>query len=129
MNCSLCSQHLRPKNGCSGCTIDDPNMPKYCLECRIRNCAEIQLYGKSFCYECAMYPCLRLRQLDKRYRTRYGMSMLENQENIRSIGLEAFIAQQQIRWQCPTCGGLICVHNAKCSNCSYKIYVPNTISP
>lgn len=117
MNCSLCSQYLRSKNSCSGCTIDNPNMPKYCMECRIRNCVEIQLYAKQFCYECAMFPCLRLRQLDKRYRTRYGMSMLENQESIRLSGLEAFITQQQERWQCPTCGGLICVHDGKCPIC------------
>lgn len=31
-----------------------------------------------FCYECESFPRKRLKSLDKRYRTKYHMSMIEN---------------------------------------------------
>ena len=31
-----------------------------------------------YCYECAEFPCRSLKHLDKRYRTNYRMSMIEN---------------------------------------------------
>jgi len=60
---------------------------------------------------------MRLKNLDKRYTTRYGMSMLENLENIRVLGIEKFIETEQNRWKCPACGELRCVHRSSCLNC------------
>jgi len=120
MNCGLCMGYLRDpgeKNYCPGCRGDIADLPRSCGGCRIRNCAEISAGGKSFCFECAKFPCTRLRQLDKRYRTKYGMSMIENLESIRALGLEAFVRREQDRWKCPECGGVICVHKLSCIYC------------
>ena len=38
-----------------------------------------------YCYECDGFPCARVKRLDKRYRTKYEMSMIENLEYIRDI--------------------------------------------
>ena len=55
--------------------------------------------------------------LDKRYRTKYDMSMLENLTTIRDSGLTAFVEKEKERWRCRTCGGTICVHRWMCPVC------------
>jgi hypothetical protein len=119
MDCGLCIAHLREKNRCAGCTRDDANKAKHCLVCRIRNCDEIRAAEGDLCFECGSFPCSRLRQLDKRYRAKYGMSMIENLESIREVGLEGFVASEKERWKCPGCGGVICVHKDRCIYCGH----------
>lgn len=118
MNCALCFGFIRKKNRCPGCNDIDPTTSKYHVTCRIKNCAERAEHGQIACYECAKFPCTRLRQLDKRYRTRYGMSMIGNHEYIREHGIEAFVEREKERWTCPDCGGAICVHRKDCVYCS-----------
>ena len=67
---------------------------------------------------CAIYPCKRLKALDKRYRTRYHMSMLENLAFIQKNGLEEFIRQQNERYRCSRCGKLRTVHQEFCIYCA-----------
>jgi rubrerythrin len=88
-----------------------------CLRCIIKNCENIHTSRSGFCYECTKYPCRRLKALDKRYRTKYGMSMIENLENLNRDGLDAFVEAENERWRCRTCGGVICVHRARCPGC------------
>jgi rubrerythrin len=70
-----------------------------------------------FCYECGDFPCGRLRHLDKRYQTKYHMSMIENLENIGKSGMRRFLKSEKAKWTCPFCGGTICVHRGSCSVC------------
>jgi hypothetical protein len=42
------------------------------------------------------------------------MSMLDNLRYIAAHGPEAFLVQEKDRWECPGCGGLICVHKPNC---------------
>lgn len=111
MNCALCSGFLREKRICYGCRSSSPK-PAYCASCRIRNCAE---RAGEFC-PCGS-PCRRLRDLDKRYRTRYGMSMLENLASIRDEGIDAFVLRERKRWECPRCHGVLSVHRDVCVFC------------
>jgi hypothetical protein len=71
-----------------------------------------------FCYECEKYPCTRLIQLDKRYRAKYHMSMIENLNYIQHNNLEKFIEKEHERWLCNTCGGTLCVHRGYCLKCN-----------
>jgi len=64
-------------------------------------------------------PCEKLSHLDKRYRERYGMSMVENLRMLKSKGMDEFLKDQAERFRCPSCGGVICVHDAKCYFCGY----------
>jgi hypothetical protein len=43
--------------------------------------------------------------------------MIENLESIERIGIRAFVRDEKVRWTCPACGGMICVHTGCCSNC------------
>lgn len=120
MNCGVCLAYLRDKRTCPGCRGDDANKPASCVRCIIKNCETVKASPSGFCCECPKLPCKRLKDLDKRYRTKYGMSMLENLEFIREHGLSAFVNKENERWRCRTCGGVICVHRHFCSTCGEK---------
>lgn len=112
MNCGICSAYLRDKNKCTGCRSKE-NILSYCLSCKIRNCDK----KKNFCFECDEFPCQKLKHLDKRYRTKYAMSMIENLENIKKLGVKKFEEVELERWKCKSCGGTINVHKGKCQMC------------
>ncbi|MCG8701291.1 MAG: DUF3795 domain-containing protein [Bacteroidales bacterium] len=112
MNCRLCRAFVREKNRCPGCRGEDDLKPQYCVNCKMVTCEERKRGQFKFCFECCQYPCKRLRQLDKRYRTKYGMSMLENLDEIKRVGIRQFIRNQKEKWICPGCGVLLCVHMA-----------------
>ena len=117
MNCSVCQAHLREKRKCPGCHGKDANKSISAIHCIIRNCEMVKISQSGFCYECIKYPCKRLQRLDKRYRTKYAMSMIENLEYIKGSGLSAFVEKENERWCCRKCGGVICVHRGYCFHC------------
>lgn len=117
MNCGLCLGYQREKNKCGGCNGSDSNKPAYCVSCSIRNCEQIQKCDSKLCYECSKLPCARMKQLDKRYRTKYGMSMLENLAMIKNSGMDAFLENEKVKWTCKHCGGAVCVHRDFCLKC------------
>lgn len=120
MNCGICLAYLRKTNKCPGCRIELTVKPKTRTHCKIKNCWFFKDSNSKFCYECIEYPCKRLKQLDKRYRTKYRMSMIENLGNIKNIGLDNFVKREKIRWRCSECGGVLCVHKGFCLICESK---------
>ena len=117
INCEVCSAHLRDKNVCNGCLSQVGYKSRSCDQCIIRNCETLQSTGEYFCYACQKFPCTRLKQLDKRYRTRYNTNLLDNLLYIKNHGLINFMEKEVERWHCPTCGGTICIHKGFCLNC------------
>jgi len=108
MNCGVCKAHLRDKgekNYCKGCR----KHPVYffCYRCQLRKCSK--RHG-NFC-DCGDLPCLRLKQLDKRYRTRYDMSMIANLKFIQKHGINKFLKQQKTKYVSER--GVFCVHDKK----------------
>src|SRR5512147_2696397 len=114
MNCSLCRAFMREKNACPGCRGDDSLKPKTRVLCRIKTCEKLVRSGARYCFGCDGFPCDRLNSLDKRYRTRYGMSMIDNLRSIRKSGIRRVLENEKKRWACPECGELICVHEPQC---------------
>ena len=122
MNCGICSAYLAytesipRKRGrithCSGCRIRH----KKCVYIK-GDCPQLRDGRVQFCYECKDFPCKRLETLDRRYRTRYGMSMIENLHELKETGIDAFLASQREKYRCPQCGEMICIHNGKCYRC------------
>jgi hypothetical protein len=121
MNCGNCMAYLRDKNTCPGCRMEDPNKAVSILRCKIKNCEVLQQGNAKFCFECDSFPCKQVKHMDKRYRTRYNMSVIENLENIQRLGIRKFVANEKIRWACPECGGATCVHRRHCYNCGKTI--------
>jgi hypothetical protein len=120
MNCGICRGYLREKKKCPGCRGSNENKSLSCVNCKIKICNESNKNKLKFCFECDKFPCQRIKQMDKRYRTRYNMSTIENLENIKKFGLREFVKNEKIRWTCSKCGGTICVHQGYCSNCGKK---------
>jgi hypothetical protein len=125
MNCGVCSAYLSMKNDLKRQGI----MRMYCIGCRPRgkNCAfmkkSCELLGEGkvqYCYECKEFPCRRVKQLDKRYRTNYRMSMIENLEFIKEHGMNEFLEKEEKKWKCPECGAVICCHNGICYACGLE---------
>jgi hypothetical protein len=125
MNCALCMSYLAMKNDLKKQGV----MTGYCAGCRPRgkNCAfmkkSCELLAKGlvkYCYECAEFPCQRLKNLDKRYRTNYHMSMIENLDYIKEHGMTKFLKQQLEKWRCLKCGGVITCHGGLCYSCEVE---------
>ncbi|MCK5116873.1 MAG: DUF3795 domain-containing protein, partial [Candidatus Aegiribacteria sp.] len=91
MNCRLCWGYIREKNTCPGCLLiesQESQKSKCRTTCKIRNCEENTKGKTKYCSDrCNNFPCARLKQLDKRYRTKYGMSMIDNLKMINEFGI------------------------------------------
>jgi hypothetical protein len=127
--CDLCLGAQRQKNKCVGCNYPG-NKPPYCIKCRIKNCDEKNGNDRLLCNKCPKYPCRRLKDLDKRYRRKYGESLVENFKLINEIGIKNFIRQENEKWKCEKCGELLCVHRSKCLHCgavNNKFPKPNSL--
>jgi hypothetical protein len=122
MNCGLCSSYLATRYDLKSKGIQE----SHCTGCRPRNkqcaflkkkCNSLLNGGVQYCYQCPDFPCERLQHLDKRYRTLYRMSMIENLEYIKKNGILQFLTREQEKWKCPQCGEVICCHNGICFGC------------
>lgn len=130
MNCSLCISYQSMEKDLNKKGFHR----KYCPGCipRGKNCTfmkdQCELLGKGlvrFCYECKDFPCKRLKALDKRYRTKYHMSMIENLKLMQENGMELFLEKEEKTWGCSTCDGLICCHNGLCMSCNLDTLLQN----
>jgi len=117
MNCGICIGYLRDKKPCSGCRSDSEFKPKHCVKCSIVNCEHLENGTSGFCYDCSIFPCARLKRLDKRYREKYHMSMIENLKVIKEKGINTFLAAENSRWLCKNCGAVLSVHRNACLQC------------
>ena len=104
------------KSGCTGCRIRN----KKCSYIR-RDCALIRKNEIEFCYECNTFPCSNLKKLDDMYSKRYGVSQIKNLKRLQEVGFEQWIQEKEKLYQCPDCGGEICVHDAECYDCGNKL--------
>jgi hypothetical protein len=119
MDCHLCLAYKREKNGCLGCREKIGLRLDFCNRCKIRNC-EKAVNGKLlFCFTCESYPCKKIKHIDKRYRTKYRMSMIENFELIKRSGIRKLLINEEEKWACPKCGHILCVHRPHCLYCQY----------
>jgi hypothetical protein len=130
MNCSLCIAYQFMKMDINKQGFHK----KYCPGCipRGENCIHMgdqcELLGKGsvrFCFECEALPCKRLKSLDKRYRTKYHMSMIENLLAVNEHGMQKFLEMEEEKWRCPECEGVICCHNGLCLNCQLDRLLQN----
>lgn len=123
MNCAVCV-------GFFGYTMGGNKRKTQCRGCRSQNkaCAFLkkhcdQLLDKQvdYCSDCTQYPCNWLKKLDTRYRTKYGISLIENLNVISQQGIHAFLAMQAEQFACPECGETLCVHTKHCYSCSFQM--------
>ena len=119
MNCAVCYAHLRKKRTCLGCRGAEDSQPAYCRRCQIRACALNR--GIDFCSECLSFPCTLIKRMDKRYRVRYQVSLIENAIRMKTAGVKQFLVEEKEKWTCSRCGGVISLHDRACSECGQTI--------
>ncbi len=119
INCSLCRAYIRERQPCPGCRGVDERKSNACITCAIKNCKELAAGGFQFCSFCDKFPCADLKRLEKRYQTRYGVSVIANLQRIKTIGVERFLAEETAKWTCPECGSLLCMHKPQCVSCGH----------
>jgi len=119
MNCGICIAFF-------GYTMKGEKRKHVCDTCRSRKskcaflkqkCDKLATQQIEYCFECTGFPCEDLRKLDKRD-SKHGISIIENLKYIQTNDIRQFLRNEQKRWKCPTCGGLICVHNKTCYTCN-----------
>jgi hypothetical protein len=118
MNCGTCIAYLREKNRCPGCRIYYADKAVSVKRCIIQNCIYLEKTKSKFCYECVKFPCQRMKQLDKRYRTKYRTSFIENLLLIKENGIRNFLDFESKRRTCPDCGATLSVHRSFCLECN-----------
>jgi len=121
MNCGTCIGYLRTKNKCPGCRMISVKKPESVQRCIIVNCTHLEKTESNFCYECGNFPCKRMKQLDKRYRTKYGTSFIENLLMIKDKGMDYFLGFESFRRTCPVCGSTLSVHRSFCPECKANL--------
>ncbi len=124
MNCGICRAYLAYTHGvpkkrgkvthCAGC------LPRAKNCYLIRGCPKLRKHEISSCTQCDTVPCKNLVHLDKRYRERYDMSMVENLRELKIKGMETFLKNQQEKYRCPNCGDIVCVHDRNCYSCGNR---------
>ena len=117
LNCNICRYHMRAKNPCPGCRVNAPHKSAGCVTCPMKNCAELKIAGRYDCADCPRFPCDLVVKLDKRYQTKWGASPIRNLEEIHETGMDAFLAEERIRWRCNLCGELLSMHFWQCPGC------------
>ena len=130
INCSLCISYQFMKKDlkkegfrrtyCPGCIPKGENCTHMGHKC--------ELLGKGifrFCFECKDFPCKDLKALDKRYRSKYHLSLIENLRHIEAYGIEQYLEKEEEKWRCPECGEMICCHNGLCLNCNLETLQQN----
>jgi hypothetical protein len=121
MNCGTCMAYLRENNRCPGCRVISSDKNVSVQRCIIIKCMYLEKTESKFCYECEKYPCRRLKQLNKRYSTKYGTSFFENLSIIKEKGIDEFLEFETKRRTCTNCGATLCVHKPYCLECKIQL--------
>ena len=128
LDCSICFGALRKDNPCPGCNGPDENKPEFCAKwCGIVLCVKRKQKGYLFCDECPDFPCADVMEKENRYTSQYPVyeSPLQNLREIRTKGMEAFLAAERERRSCRECESPICVHDGICSGCGRAFRMQN----
>ena len=121
MDCAHCAAYLNlaygKKRQCAGCLPRN----KKCAFLKGR-CKKLWNKEIRFCFECEGFPCDQLLKLEKRYQKRgWPNSFVENLKEIKEIGAEKFVLEQERRFRCPKCGGPSSIHSGTCYQCGHPV--------
>jgi len=121
INCKTCIAYF-------GYTMAGTKRKHPCKGCKTRpsSCAFIKQKCKKlankehvdYCFECQYFPCETLTTIDSTYREKYGLNLIENLKYIKNNGMDDFLKNEQQKWRCPTCNGVISVHTKRCYTCN-----------
>lgn len=97
---------------CGGCR-SETTIP-FCARCGMRKCAISR--GHDFCIECRLFPCETLTAF-RNDRMPHHSVVFRNLERIREMGAEKWLASEEQRWSCPSCGKRFSWYETVCGSC------------
>ncbi len=102
---------------CHGCKSDV--IAVYCTDCGIRACAvqkEVE-----YCFQCDEYPCPRLMDFRNDDHPHHSI-VLQNLGSIRTKGIDKWLEEQRVRWNCSDCGNGVSWYDKTCAVCGSRLY-------
>ncbi len=64
---------------------------------------------------------MKLKALDEKYTEKYNVSAIKNLIQLQKVGFDKWLKEKELLYKCPECGGEICIHDAECFDCGYRI--------
>jgi hypothetical protein len=106
--------HCQPEEiRCEGCR--GPLDRHWSPECQFLACTRER--GVTFCYECASFPCEALSAFNAEHRDIPIASL----RRLTEVGLQAWLAEQDARWRCPTCSQPVDIYTETCRACGSEL--------
>lgn len=115
MICSFCYVHHKHKKPCLGCRAVSESTPNSCRKCDIKACASEK--GHTYCSSCEDFPCVLIKRLDKSYRTRYDISLIDILKDVSLLGPDECLKKYKTRFTCSRCSGTLNMHDLICYDC------------
>jgi hypothetical protein len=98
---------------CRGCGSGE--LSPWCGDCDIKVCARER--GHRFCLECEAFPCDKMQAFMDDPQYPYHRDVPAAMARLKEIGLEAWSAEQDARWNCPRCSGRFDWFARSCPGC------------
>jgi hypothetical protein len=99
---------------CDGCRSD--NRFVFCRVCEVRSCVD----GKGYegCFQCDEFPCVKIQEFPF---PAARETILRAVPRWKELGTEAWIAEEEARYACPSCGARLMRRQTRCSACKEPV--------
>jgi hypothetical protein len=102
---------------CRGCNSSEVSI--WCRDCGIKTCARER--GLRYCLECDSYPCEQAQSFRDDPDYSYHADTPVLMARLREIGLEAWAGEQELRWNCTSCGSRFDWFSERCPGCGAAV--------
>lgn len=102
------------KFGCDGC-LSDGKTAAHCQACTMRKCAE-KKQDVTRCSDCPDFPCSLITNFNNDGRLHHA-ELLGNLRQIRDIGVQKWVKNEEERWCCPQCHLPMSWYDSECARC------------
>lgn len=136
--CGACGAYIATRDGNDklkagiakvfGCEPEDVNCQgchsqvryQHCQSCAIRSCAGDK--GFEGCYQCEDFPCEHIDALGAMFpNTVAGKVIMRAIPAWRELGTEAWVAGEEARYRCPSCGQGLMRGSTRCHGCGQAV--------
>lgn len=97
---------------CKGCLAPDEDVFMYCRVCPIKSCTRDK--GYEGCHQCDDFPCALVEGFPMPVGKRV---MLRAVPRRREVGTDQWVAEEEERYHCPSCGARLFRGAKRCREC------------
>lgn len=109
------SEGLSPADiSCEGCLSEKPFI--YCEKCEIKDCTRQR--GYAGCHQCPDFPCGMIEAFPMPVGKKV---ILRGIPHWREVGTEQWVAAEEARYTCPSCGNKLFRGAKRCNKCKSAV--------